>query len=101
MEGHRLRPKYMVTRMDDSGIMSGPSMPSTDPEDINSPFVLMPRKDPAAFEAMRAYMSLCEPQLANEIRAWLRKIAAAEPVYGTQGKRNRAFIRSRMLQEVE
>lgn len=101
MEGHRLRPKYGVMRTDANGVARGPLMKSTDPDDIDSPFVLMPRKDPAAFAAMGTYMELCEPQLANEIRVWLRKIAAAEPAFGTQGKRNFSAIRTKRLLEVE
>lgn len=107
MEYPKLRPKYTVQRVSEIDSPGGPledvglAMVSTDPDDIDSPFVLMPRKDPVAYEAMRLYMQLCEPQLASEIRAWLRKIAAAEPVYGTQGKRNRMTIRLRMLAEVE
>lgn len=93
----RLRPKYMVARIDADGKAFGPGMKATDPGDINSPFVLMPRKDPAAFAAMTAYMQFCEPQLANEIRAWLRTIAQAEPVYGTQGARNRTAVRMKTL----
>lgn len=101
MEKYKLRPKYIVVKIGVDGKMSGSKMKSTDSEDVDSPFVLMPRKDPAAYEAMRAYMVFCEPQLANEIRAWLRKIAQAEPVYGTQGSRNRTAIRMKMLLGVE
>ena len=97
----RLRPKYRVIREDEEGRTIGKIMKSTDPDDVDSPFVLMPRKDPAAYDAMRIYAQLCEPQLANEIRAWLRNIAQAEPVYGTQGIRNRTAIRLKMLHEAE
>lgn len=101
MDYLRLRPKYVVTRIADAGEELGPTMKSTDPDSVDSPFVLLPRKDPAAFEALRGYASLCEPRLGNEIRAWLRKIAAAEPVYGTQGARNRTAFRLKMLAEAD
>lgn len=103
----KLRPKYTVQRVNELDSPGGPLkkvgklMLSTDPADVDSPFVLMPRKDPAAFAAMGTYMDLCEPQLANEIRAWLRKVAAAEPIFGTQGKRNFSAIRIKRLHEVE
>lgn len=99
MEEHRLRPKYMVARIDVEGRAFGPGMKSTDPDNVDSPFVLMPRKDPAAFVALVAYTEFCEPQLANEIRAWLRKVTDADPVFGTQGKRNFAATRARSLLE--
>lgn len=103
----RLRPKYTVQRVRERDSPGGPlekvglSMFATDPDDINSPFVLMPRKDPAAFAAMGTYMELCEPQLSDEIRAWLRKIAEAEPIFGTQGKRNFTAIRVERLSRVD
>ena len=98
-ENPRLRPKYMVAKVGKDGEMFGPGMKSTDPEDVDSPFVLMPRKDPAAFFAMYAYMNTCEPQLACEIRDWLTKIVLSEPIFGTQGSRNRIALRLRMLSE--
>jgi hypothetical protein len=92
-EEERLRPKYQVQRIINTGPEEvcervGSIMMSTDPDDINSPFVLMPRKDPAAFSALILYAALCEHQLGNEVRYWLRRIAEAEPKYGTQGIRN-------------
>ena len=100
MEEHRLRPKYMVAKIGADSKLFGPGMKATDPNDVDSPFVLMPRKDPAAFAAIATYMDLCEPRLANEIRAWLRNITAAEPIFGTQGKRNLAAIRAKRLLEL-
>jgi len=97
----RLRPKYMVMNLDDEGETFGRGMNSTDPDDIDSPFVLMPRKDPAAFFALRVYANSCEPCLGNEIRSWLRKIATADPSYGTQGKRNRTAMYLASLAEVD
>jgi len=87
----KLRPKYIVTKLDPTNphnTICGTSMVSTDPDDVDSPFVLMPRKDPAAFAAMLAYAQCCEPNLALEIDKWLEKIAQAEPSFGTQGIRN-------------
>ena len=84
----KLRPKYIVARRLDDGSMKGYHMLSTDPDDVDSPFVLMPRKDPAAFAAMIAYAQCCEPGLALEIDEWLGKIAQAVPSFGTQGIRN-------------
>lgn len=96
-----LRPKYVVIRINEEAtqegdgrvFFKGPHIQSTNPSDVNSPFVLMPRKDPAAFAALMVYAQLCEPQLSNEIRAWLRKIARAEPKFGTQGARNFTSVR--------
>jgi len=86
----RLRPKYEVRRInEDMPGNLGEIMDSTDPDNIDSPFVLMPRKDPAAFAAMLAYADSCEWELAREIRDWLEKIADAPVVDGTQGHRNR------------
>lgn len=100
---NRLRPKYEVHRINEGGnsTVLPLSMLSTDPNNVDSPFVLMPRKDPAAFSAMLTYINYCEPQLANEIRAWLRRITEAKPVFGTQGQRNFTYVRSRSLLEVE
>lgn len=98
-QNRRLRPKYMVFRIDeDTGamIVEG-AMPATDPENIDSPFVLKPRKDPAAFVAMIAYTMTCEPDLAQEIREFLHKIAEAPPVFGTQGERNYKAFRTKSI----
>ena len=92
----RLRPKYTVLKIlpnaEARGIESR-FMKSTDPDDVDSPFVLMPRKDPAAFAALITYAQVCEPQLAQEIAEWLVKIAKAPPVFGTQGIRNFESVR--------
>ena len=93
---NRLRPKYTVTRITPAGEESK-SVQSTDPEDVDSPFVLMPRKDPAAFAALTMYAKLCEPRLANELRYWLRKIAVADSKLGTQGARNASANKIRLL----
>lgn len=86
----RLRPKYMVFKTDEKtgAVIPDGAMPSTDPEDIDSPFVLMPRKDPAAFAALSAYATVCEPELAREIRMFLHMVTEASPAFGTQGTRN-------------
>lgn len=83
----KLRPKYYVQKFE-GDTLAGPRMLSTDPDNIDSPFVLMPRKDPAAFRALICYALYCEPDLRAETAVWLNKIAAAEPVFGTQGARN-------------
>ncbi|GAG93471.1 unnamed protein product, partial [marine sediment metagenome] len=77
-----------------------PLMKSTDPENVDSPFVLMPRKDPAAFIAMLAYARNCEKDLAAEIKGWLTKVAEAPPAYGSQGDRNRRFLRLQSLRDI-
>jgi len=101
MEERRLRPKYMVAKIGVDGKAFGPGMRSTDPDDVDSPFVLMPRKDPGAFVALAAYADYCEPRLCNEIHAWMRKIAEADPIFGTQGKRNLTAVRLKRLLGVE
>lgn len=99
----RLRPKYIVRKIE-PGVEVVPLQPgdmaSTNPDDVDSPFVLMPRKDPAAFLAMTTYAQYCEPQLRAEIGDWLSKIAKAPPIYGTQGARNYESIRLRAVSEV-
>ena len=83
-----LRPKYKVVKITEADKPVSQTMMSTDPENINSPFVIFQRKDPAAFHAMLLYSTLCEVGLGMEIRAFCEKIAKADPVYGTQGVRN-------------
>ncbi len=102
---NKLRPKYQVRKIigdAPKGVygLEDKVYLSTDPDDPDSPFVLMPRKDPAAFVAMIAYARHCEQDLANEIKAWLRKIAEAEPVYGTQGTRNLRAVKVKGLQDI-
>ena len=95
----KLRPKYELQRVGPLGDLIGSRMKSTDPEDIDSPFVLMPRKDPAAFLALLTYSVCCELDLATEIQDWLIKIAEAEPKYGTQGARNHIFMKKNSILE--
>lgn len=92
MTEKKLRPKYRVYKVVVDRV-SAVGMDSTDPDDIDSPFVLMPRKDPAAFRALICYAAYCEPDLRAEIAEWLNKIAEAEPVFGTQGARNMKEMR--------
>lgn len=96
MEHLRLRPKYMVYRIPGNTVnpVSGVGMKSTDPDNVDSPFVLMPAKDPAAFRAMICYARFCEPGLRAEIATWLNKIAGAKPAFGTQGTRNYAEMKA-------
>lgn len=96
----KLRPKYMVYKIFPPNTVSKVGMSSTDPDDVDSPFVLMPRKDPAAFVAMITYARHCESDLANEIKAWLRKIVEAPPAFGTQGGRNYKTVRLKALQDI-
>jgi len=91
MTEKRLRPKYTVFRICPDGKPTIPGQKSTDPKDPDSPFVLMPRKDMAAFQALVIYSRYCEPELGKEIKDWLHVIAAAGPQYGTQGIRNRKY----------
>jgi len=67
MTDKKLRPKYVVFRVGPDGTTFDRAevMNSTDPGNADSPFVLMPRKDPAAFAAMVAYAHRCEPDLAG------------------------------------
>ncbi len=108
-----LRPKYIVAKLPeaenktvcevtccekDSNIpIQIDSMAATDPSNVDSPFVLMPRKDPAAFLAMLTYMQHCEPDLAEEIHEWLNRMTEAGPEYGTQGTRNWITVRERII----
>jgi len=97
MENILLRPKYMVTKIGVVGTELSPTMKATDPDDVDSPFVLMPRKDPAAFAAMIQYARYCESGLAAEIGQWLKKIASEPPRYGTQGARNSVYLRTKAV----
>lgn len=91
-----LRVKYLVYKVGEPLI----ERKSVDPNDVDSPFVLMPRKDPAAFAAMLTYANNCQGELAAEIRDWLRKIAEAPPVFGTQGARNYSDKRYSAVQDL-
>lgn len=97
MADKKLRPKYHVQRIDREGDVIGPLMKSTDPDDIDSPFVLMPRKDPAAFYALMNYAQVCEDDLALEIREWLEKVVEAPVQYGSQGNRNRVHMKLKQM----
>lgn len=97
MAEKKLRPKYNVQRVDEGGFDVGLPMKSTDPDNVDSPFVLMPRKDPAAFYALLNYAKVCEPDLALEIREWAEKIVEAPPILGTQGVRNRIEMKRKQL----
>ena len=97
MTDKKLRPKYNVQRIDEDGDVIGALMKSTDPDNIDSPFVLMPRKDPAAFYAILNYTKVCENDLALEIREWLEKIIEAPPILGSQGTRNRVEMKRKQL----
>ncbi len=107
MTEKRLRPKYVTFRVDETkaeefkqgempSVTSAPML-STDPNDVDSPFVLMPRKDPAAYYALLNYAQVCEAELGAEIRLWLDKIVEAPPVFGTQGLRNRVAMKKRQM----
>lgn len=96
--GSKLRPKYMTYKIQENGSLSSIGMKSTDPESVDSPFVLMPRKDPAAYYALLCYAQVCEEELAREIRVWLEKVVEAPPVYGTQGERNRVHMKLKQME---
>lgn len=97
MADKKLRPKYLVFKIGPDGETEEQGMKSTDPDNVNSPFVLMPRKDPAAFYALMNYTKMCEPGLALEIREWVGKIVEAPPILGTQGTRNRMEMKRKQL----
>lgn len=97
----KLRPKYVVKKIEGNDLTGlGVPMLSTDPNNVDSPFVLMPRKDPAAYAAMIYYAQCCEPKLAAEVAVWLGKIAAAEPKFGTQGIRNYQATRALAIDQI-
>ncbi len=93
----KLRPKYVVTKIVAVEATLPGTMKATDPDNINSPFVLMPHKDPAAYYAMLSYAQVCEDELAREIRVWLKKVVSAPPAYGTQGERNRVNMKLKQM----
>ena len=64
---------------------------SVNTSEIDSPFVLMPRKDPAAMKALECYADFCEPELSRQIKRWIQLIKKAPKILGTQGKRNIPF----------
>ncbi len=93
----KLRPKYIVVKIGPDGKPMIPGWKSTDPEDPRSPFVLMPAKDPAAFQALLVYAQCCEQDLSDEIKDWLYMIAEEPPELGTQGLRNRKSMLGRAI----
>lgn len=100
MTEKRLRPKYFVTRFEGEpadATVVGKRMLASDPEDVDSPFVLLPRKDPAAYFALLNYAQACETDLGAEIRLWLDRIVEAPPVFGTQGDRNRIAMKKKQM----
>ena len=99
--GEKLRPKYIVFRILSDGSGNKPEMLATNPENIDSPFVLMPRKDPAAFYALANYAQACEPSLSREIRVFLQKVIEAPPLFGTQGARNRVVMMMKQMDLIE
>ena len=68
-----------------------------DPQDPEGVFVLKPWKDPAAVRALEAYRDHCYAELARDLEAWLRTIAAGTPVLGDVGRRNELHARSAAL----
>lgn len=97
MTEKKLRPKYLVFKIGPDGDTEERGMESTNPDNVDSPFVLMPQKDPSAFYALVNYAKVCEPDLAVEIREWLEKVIEAPVQYGTQGNRNRVHMRLKQL----
>jgi len=59
-----------------------------DPRDPEAPFVLKPWKDPAALRALETYRDHCYPELASELDAWIKVIAAGPVIRGGVGTRN-------------
>ena len=84
----KLYKKYIVYKF---GIRNG-GIFSVDVEDVNSAFVLMPRKDPVAMTALECYATFCEPELRREIMQWIQRIKKAPKILGTQGKRNKQHL---------
>ena len=84
----KLYKKYIVYKF---GIRNG-GIFSVDVGDVNSPFVLMPRKDPVAMTALECYASFCEPELRRQIEQWVQRIKKAPKILGTQGKRNKQYL---------
>ncbi len=83
-----LRPKYHVQKVNEEGVTFGNVMLATDPSDVDAPFVIFPRKDPAAFHALLAYAAVCEKGLRAEILLFAEEVAKSAPEFGTQGTRN-------------
>ncbi len=96
-----LRPKYHVQKIGESGVPTGKVMLATDPGDVDAPFVIFPRKDPAAFHALLTYADVCEKGLRMEILEFAGKIAESDPAFGTQGARNWQTILMERVKSVD
>ncbi len=96
-----LRPKYAVYRLDGEGSLAGEPMLATDPSNVDSPFVIFPRKDPAAFHALLAYAAVCEKGLRAEIISFAEDVAQSDPAFGTQGTRNWQTLLMNKVKSVE
>ncbi len=59
-----------------------------DTKDPEAAFVLKPWKDPAAIRALEVYRDHCYPELAEELRAWIKVIASGPVIRGGVGARN-------------
>jgi hypothetical protein len=75
-------------------VMTMASHAPFDPDDPEGVFVLKPWKDPAAVRALEAYRDHCYPELARDLDAWLRAIAAGTPTLGDVGRRNELHAKS-------
>ena len=64
-----------------------------DPRDPDGVFVLKPWKDPAALRALMAYRDNCYPELARDLDAWIRAVAAGPLVRGDVGRRNETHVK--------
>jgi hypothetical protein len=76
-------------------VMTMASHAPFDPADPEGVFVLKPWKDPAAIRALEAYRDHCYPELARDLDAWLRAIAAGALALGDVGRRNALHATSR------
>lgn len=97
---HKLRPaSQLLTKEGRKSTLIGSSV---DVDNAESPFVLFPRKDPAALVALKCYALNCEPELAQDIRQWIELIRRADQMlgkqYGTQGERNKPFCGRRFTE---
>lgn len=75
-------------------VMTMASHAPFDPDDPEGVFVLKPWKDPAAVRALEAYRDHCYPELARDLDAWLRAVAAGTPTLGDVGRRNELHAKS-------
>lgn len=65
----KLTPRYRVINLE-----TGRTAESVNFTDGEPYFVLSPERDPAALEALKRYAEACEPELAQDIKQWIRKI---------------------------